>query len=162
MHSAYTNARWMRTNFSLVYITPCTFKCLIKITRQSSNSCDAGSHSPRCWWNNGQAELPGNTLANTVPIFATRRRRRRHAVHRCLPALRDLPFATLLGSKETYLSLHNRRSSHHHDSDIMYHVTRPHSERKVRVLREVPTPTNKPTNGQTKKRRRHRGKSSHL
>ena len=38
------NARKMRTNFSLVYISPCTFKCLIKITRQSSNSCDAGSH----------------------------------------------------------------------------------------------------------------------
>ena len=36
----------LRTNFSLVYITPCTFKCPIKITRQSSNSCDAGSH--RC------------------------------------------------------------------------------------------------------------------
>ena len=40
------NARKMRTNFSLVYISPCTYKCLIKITRQSSNSCDAGSH--RC------------------------------------------------------------------------------------------------------------------
>jgi len=40
------NARKMRTNFSLVYISPCTFKCPIKITRQSSNSCDAGSH--RC------------------------------------------------------------------------------------------------------------------
>ena len=36
------DARKMRTNFSLVYITPCTFKCLIKITRQSSNSYDAG------------------------------------------------------------------------------------------------------------------------
>jgi len=40
------SARKMRTNFSLVYICPCTFKCPIKITRQSSNSCDAGSH--RC------------------------------------------------------------------------------------------------------------------
>ena len=88
------NARKMRTNFSLVYISPCTFiyifihqygsaqkentniqtkssikntltthnvhsqsstiftfKCPIKITRQSSHRC---------------AELPGNTLANTV------------------------------------------------------------------------------------------------
>ena len=40
------NARKMRTNFSLVYVSPCTFKCPIKITRQSSSSCDAGSH--RC------------------------------------------------------------------------------------------------------------------
>ena len=79
------NARKMRTNFSLVYISPCTFKCPIKITRQSSHRC---------------AELPGNTLANTV------------ATPPCRPPLpppapRNLPFATLLGSKETYLSLHN-------------------------------------------------------
>jgi len=36
----------MRTNFSLHYASPSTFKCPIKITRQSSNSSDAGSH--RC------------------------------------------------------------------------------------------------------------------
>jgi len=88
------NARKMRTNFSLVYISTCTFKCPIKITRQSSNSCDAGSH--RC------AELPGNTLANTVPAIIWRRRPPLPT-----PAPRNLPFATLLGSKETYLSLHN-------------------------------------------------------
>jgi len=79
------NARKMRTNFSLVYISPCTFKCPIKITRQSSHRC---------------AELPGNTLANTV---ATPPRRPPLPT----PAPRNLPFATLLGSKETYLSLHN-------------------------------------------------------
>ena len=43
------NARKMRTNFSLVYASPCTFKCPIKITRQSSNSCDAGK-SPETRW----------------------------------------------------------------------------------------------------------------
>jgi len=72
------NARKMRTNFSLVYISPCTFKCPIKITRQSSHRC---------------AELPGNTLANTVPAIMWRRR---HAVHRCLPPPRV-----------TFLSLHS-------------------------------------------------------
>ena len=85
------NARKMRSNFSLVYVSPCTFKCPIKITRQSSNSCDASSH--RC------AKLPGNTLANTVPIcrpyvnLATRRRRRR-------PPLPPPP-------RLTFLSLHS-------------------------------------------------------
>ena len=95
MHSAYTNARWMRTNFSLVYISPCTFKCPIKITRQSSNSCDAGSH--RC--------ADETTARLNCPETRWRTPPRRPPLPP--PAPRNLPFATLLGSKETYLSLHN-------------------------------------------------------
>ena len=108
------NARKMRTNCSLVYISPCTFKCPIKITRQSSNSCDAGSH--RC---------PDETT-DRLNCPETRRRTPCRSVGRTStslhdvgdaatpstaaspPAPRNLPFATLLGSKETYLSPHNR------------------------------------------------------
>jgi len=107
------NARKMRTNFSLVYISPCTFKCLIKITRQSSNSCDAGSHRcadettarlncPETRWRTpcrsvGRTSTSLHDVGNAdTPSTAAS------------PAPRNLPFATLLGSKETYLSLHNR------------------------------------------------------
>ena len=106
MRSAYTNARKMRTNFSLVYVSPCTFKCPIKITRQSSNSRDAGSHRcadettarlncPETRW-----QTPCRSSLHDVGDAAT-------PSTAASPALRNLPFATLLGSKETYLSLHN-------------------------------------------------------
>jgi len=104
------NACKMRTNFSLVYISPCTFKCPIKITRQSSNSCDAGSH--RCTDETTARlncpETRWRTLCRSVrqlryTTSATPTRRPPLPP----PAPRNLPFATLLGSKETYLSLHN-------------------------------------------------------
>ena len=109
------DARKMRTHFSLVSISPCTFKCSIKITRQSSNSCDAGSH--RC----------ADETTARLNCLETRWRTPRRSVGRTSTSLHDvgdaatpsspplppptphnLPFATLLGSKETYLSLHNR------------------------------------------------------
>jgi len=103
------NARKMRTNFSLVYISRCTFKCPIKITRQSSNSCDAGSHRcadettdrlncPETRW-----RTPCRSVGLRYTTSATPPRRPPLPP----PAPRNLPFATLLGSKETYLSLHN-------------------------------------------------------
>ena len=97
------NARKMRTNFSLVYVSPCAFKCPIKITRQSRNSCDAGSHRcadettarlncPETRWRTPCRSVGHRAYVN----FATRRRQRRHAVHRCLPPPRV-----------TFLSLHS-------------------------------------------------------
>ena len=103
------NARKMRTNFSLVYISRCTFKCPIKITRQSRNSCDASSHRcadettarlncPETRW-----RTPCRSVGLRYTSSATPPRRPPLPP----PAPRNLPFATLLGSKETYLSLHN-------------------------------------------------------
>jgi len=112
------NARKMRTNFSLVYVSPCTFKCPIKITRQSSNLCNAGSH--RCADETTARlncpETRWRTLCRSVGRTSTSL----HDVGNAdtpstaaSPAPRNLPFATLLGSKETYLSLHNHRPRLH-------------------------------------------------
>ena len=109
------NARKMRINFSLVYISPCrpTFKCPIKITRQSSNSCDAGSH--RCADETTARlncpETPWRTPCRSVGRTSTSLHDVGDAATlstAASPAPRNLPFVTLLGSKETYLSLHNR------------------------------------------------------
>ena len=104
------NARKMRTNFTLVYVSPCTFKCPIKITRQSSNSCDAGSH--RCA-DETTARLNCPETRWRTPCRSVGRRPTSTSLHdvgdaatpstAASPAPRNLPFATLLGSKETYL-----------------------------------------------------------
>ena len=103
------DARKMRTNFSLVYISPCTFKCLIKITRQSSNSCDrcadettARLNCPETRWRTpcrsvGRTSTSLHDVGDAATLSTA-----------ASPAPRNLPFVTLLGSKETYLSLHNR------------------------------------------------------
>ena len=98
----------------LAYVSPCTFKCPIKITRQSRNSCDAGSHRcadettvrlnyPETRWRTpcrsvGRTSTSLHDVGDAAtPSTAASPR----------PAPRNLPFATFLGSKETYLSLHN-------------------------------------------------------
>jgi len=102
------NARKMRTNFSLVYISLCRFKCPIKITRQSSNSCDAGSH--RCA-DETTARLNCPATRWRTPCRSVGRVRQLRYTTSATPprrppmpppAPRDLPFATLLKRKPTF------------------------------------------------------------
>jgi len=125
----------MRTNFSLVYISPCTFKCPIKITRQSSNSCDAGSH--RC---------AGETTAR-LNCPETRWRTPCRSVGRTSTSLHDVDNAATPSTaaspplpRITFLSLHSwdqRKPEHLKSRFLGWLRTMYHRQGNKRVIKRL-------------------------
>ena len=114
--------------------SPCTFKCPIKITRQSSNSCDAGSH-----------RYAYETTAR-LNCPETRWRTLCRSVCRTSTSLHDV-----LGSKETYLSLHNPKYETASGTDLRSASVQNFSQIRSAVLDMHPKETNTQTDTQTAK-----------